>query len=412
MVYRVCLFILIFVAASIFRLSNLDLIEFKLDEARDVYEMAKFHQEPYLFQRGTIQSTGVYNPPLWYYFLGLISLPSIDPEYLSFMIALLNCLAIAGFYWVVQKFYGQLTGIIAGLLLAFSPWAIIMSRKIWAPDMILVLVVPILYFLHQLDKAKSWFWLVLLLSLLAQLHASGLFLSLAVVISLIRRIRQISLIELKLGFLGLAVSLIPLLPYIWFQLQTGCEDCQTFFAYQGEGKSFSTAVFLRPFQWINGGSFEILLGDDYSNFVDHSSFIKPITFIFLFEYLLSIWGVIALVKLKKISLLMILAIIPVAYFLTQTLPIMHYFVIVLPIMILVYGLGISTIKKIGLIGQISLISLILIINAVFMLEFYQFLDQKQTINGDYGTIFKLTNQANPETLELKRAYYFVSKLKP
>ena len=133
--------IIIFIAASIFRLSFLDLIEFKLDEARDVYEMERFWSDPYFIQRGTIQSTGIYNPPLWYYFLAIISWPSRDPQYLSFMIALINCVGVAGFYWVIQRFYGQFVGVSAGLLMAFSPWAILFSRKIWAPDMILPLVV-------------------------------------------------------------------------------------------------------------------------------------------------------------------------------------------------------------------------------------------------------------------------------
>ena len=58
----IILAVLIFICAAIFRLSGMDQIEFKLDEARDVYEMEQFCQNPHLLQRGTIQSTGIYNP--------------------------------------------------------------------------------------------------------------------------------------------------------------------------------------------------------------------------------------------------------------------------------------------------------------------------------------------------------------
>lgn len=388
--------IIIFFCAAVFRLNFLDLMEFKLDEARDVYEMERFHKDLYLIQRGTIQSTGVYNPPLWYYFLTLLSLPSRDPQYLSFMIGILNCLAVAGFYWVVRKFYGHLNGIMAGLLAAFSPWLIIYSRKIWAPDLIMVLLVPLFYFLHK----KNAFWVVLLLSLLAQLHASGIFITVItfiIVITFITLKRQLKF-NWKAALLGLIVSLIPLLPYIAYQFQTGCEDCQNFFSYREEVKAFDINVFLRPFQLINGSSFQILLGDDYENFLQEFSFVKVFNLIFLAEFVLGILGIVYIIKKERrySFLLIYLGAVPLLYLITQTPAHMHYFIILSPIMILIYILGLRWFKKPWI--NITIITIIIFINVIFTLLFYQFLDQKQNIQGDYGPIYRVTEKQAEEKL--------------
>lgn len=392
-------FIAIFLCASIFRLTNMDLIEFKLDEARDVYEMVKFYNEPYLIQRGTIQSTGVYNPPLWYYFLALISLPSRDPQYLSFVIALLNCLAVVGFYLGVRKFYGQFAGVAAAGFLAFSPWAILFSRKIWAPDLLMVLLVPLFYFLHVIYQQKwAWFWVVLLLSLLAQLHASGLFLAFAsiIVITIITVIRKIKF-NFKFALLGFILSLIPLIPYLIYQFQTGCEDCQNFFNYQSEVKAFDINVFLRPFQLIGGSSFSLILGDDYQSFLDQSPFIKVFNLLFLAEFILGILGILFLCSPRPSSkwwLLATLGAVPLLYLITQTPAHPHYSIILLPIMVLIYTLGLAFLRKVSknlwiptFVGMT-----VVAINIIFNFSFYQFIAQKQNIQGDYGPIFKLTKQ--------------------
>lgn len=395
--------IIIFICAAIFRLTFLDLIEFKLDEARDVYEMNKFFQNPYLIQRGTIQSTGVYNPPLWYYFLALISLPSRNPQYLSFVIGLLNCVAVAFFYFVVHKFYGQFTGVAAGLLLAFSPWAILMSRKIWAPDLILVLLVPLFYFIFKITHLEGvgkwdWFWVALLLSLIVQLHVSGLFLAAGIVAMLIALHLQGVRAQLGSVLIGLAVSLVPLLPYVAYQFQNNCPDCSAFSNYQNEIKTFDSNVFVRPFQLIGGSSFQIILGDDYQEFSGKFPVINIFNYLFLLEFLLAIIGAVYIFKHKMYFWAVIPILVTSLYFITQTSAVMHYFVILIPIMILFYALGITQFFHPRGVLAITVITFIIIINIIFELSFYNFLSEKQNISGDYGPVFKLSAQQAEEKL--------------
>lgn len=383
---------LIFICAGIFRLTNLDLIEFKLDEARDVYEMERFYNDPYFIQRGTIQSTGVYNPPLWYYLLALFALPSRDPQYLSFMIALVNCLSIACLYLVVRKYYGQMIALGSSLFLAFSPWSILLSRKIWAPDLVLPLVVIWLYFIHKLivdKKPKAILGVILLSGLLAQLHASGIFLGVTTIIIVgVNRLR----INWKFALVGLILSLLPLLPYLGYQLQNNCPDCQAFLSYQ-EGEALVTPFFdgnnfLRPFQFINGSSWMTILGEEgYQDFLTKYPFIKIFEFIFLFEFLLLFLGVFIILKEKRQLwwLAGFLVLMPTLYFLTKTPGHLYYFVIVSPIVILIYTLGLELFRKRWI--PISLGITMLLVNIIFEISFYQFLSEQRVIRGDYGATF-------------------------
>src|SRR3990167_7045496 len=101
--------VIFFLLSSIFRLSNLDLIEFKSDEATTVYQTVQFFESPYLIERGLISGTGVYNFPLFNYLMVALGVFSKDPQFLSGMIALINSLLVAVFFLMVKKFYGQLT---------------------------------------------------------------------------------------------------------------------------------------------------------------------------------------------------------------------------------------------------------------------------------------------------------------
>ncbi len=416
--------IIIFFCAAIFRLTSLDLIEFKLDEARDVYEMNNFFKQPHLFQLGPIQSTGAYNPPLWYYLLSIISLPSRSPKYLSFCIALINTLAICGFYLVVRKYYGNITAIVASLFMAFSPWSILLSRKIWSPDLLLPFLVPLFFFLHRLfvdKKPKAIFGVVIFSFLLGQLHASGWFLSVAVAVSiLIFRIK----VNFKMLLIGLVIGLIPLIPYIWYQISSDpfCPDCQTLFSYQGEAKEFDGINFLRPFEFINGSSFQQVLGNDYQNFLDDNPIVKPMVLIFLLEFIGVIAGVWFIIKYKRQSLFLVvlLAIIPVLYLVTRTPAIMHYFIILSIVMILIDALSLDwlfvTASNLKYLGW-GIFGFVVLMNILFEASFYSFLSKKQSIAGDYGSVFRITSQATDEKLagqkdnpdyQLIKSEYFVN----
>lgn len=130
--------LIILLGAAFLRILYLDLIEFKLDEATIVYQTVQFYLNPYLIQRGLISGLGVYNFPLFNYLIILIAIFSRDPQFISFLIALINTILIPFFYLIIRRYYNHMTAVFVAFLLAFSPWAVLFSRKIWAQDLVFI----------------------------------------------------------------------------------------------------------------------------------------------------------------------------------------------------------------------------------------------------------------------------------
>lgn len=391
--------ITIFLLSAIFRLSNLDLIEFKSDEATIVFQTVKFFDNPYLIERGLISGTGVYNFPLFNYVMIALSLWSRDPLVLSGIIALINSLLVVLFFFIIKKYYGQLTAVFACLLLAFSPWAVLFSRKIWAQDLIFLFLVPFFWLLHELifeKNSKVVLPLFLLLTLLVQLHGSGFFLSVVtILILLIMRIR----VNLKNAAYGVLIGLIPAIPYFLFQINAYplCPDCEAFFKYQQSARIFDINNFLRPFQIINGLGYHFILGKSYADFITAFPVINLLKYVFASGFLVTLAGIFFIVakRRKYLYLVIYFVTIPFLYFVTKTTAYMHYFVVILPVTILLFAIALSLSysflhSKFLKMFVIVYFLFFLSSNIIFLVFFYNFIAVKKQIEGDYGPIYSLT----------------------
>lgn len=391
--------LLIFTVAAIFRLFFMDLIEYKYDEAITVYEMVKFHEQPYFMQTGPIQSTGIYNFPLYNYLILILSFLSLNPYYLSFFIALINTFGIVLLYFLIKKLFGNLLALISSLMISISPWHIIYSRKIWIPDLIFIFLIPYYYFLHKVINQKnkqSVFWLFLLMALLMQLHASGIFLALASIIILICfRVK----INLKNALKGFGVGFIPAIPYLIKQITSNpfCPDCNALFSYHSLSPNFDFANFIRPFQILTGFEFKTLLGED--NYLFNQSQTVNFTYIIFFlEALIIILGIYYIItKFKEYRYLVyIILLTPIFYFLTKTPSFMHYYIVLYPAIVIIFAIPfINFARENKLIYKKLMVIFLLIIvssNVAFLTIFFQFINQQKIIKGDYGTIFSLVEK--------------------
>ena len=333
--------LVIFVAASVFRVFFLNLIEFKGDEATTVFDMYRFFAKPFVFQTGPIQSTGVFNPPLFYFLMIPISFFSLDPQTLSFVIALINTTCVALLYLVIRRLYDHLTAVFASLLIAFSPIPILYSRKIWIPDLLAPFMLIFIYFLHQVIVAKNkkyYLGLFLTLSLMMQMHASGLFLTAATVITLLLTNRKN--IDLKLSLAGFGLGLLPAIPYFYHQItsQPFCIDCASFIKYQSMQRSFDLFNFIRPLQLLNGSYYQDILGLDYSNLINTYPVIHILNIIFLSQAFVLLAGAYLIVRFKKkyLFLVILLLTIPGLYLISRTPSYMHYFIMLSYVVALVF----------------------------------------------------------------------------
>lgn len=391
--------VIIILLSSVFRVFFLDLIEFKSDEATTVNQIIQFFNSPHLIERGLISGTGVYNFPLFNYLMIPISLWSREPIILSGVIAVVNSLLVGVFFLFVRRYYNLMTAVFASLLLAFSPWGVIFSRKIWAQDLIFLLYIPFLWLLHELilkKNPKVVFPLFVLLALLIQLHGSGLFLFAVTILTLLIMRTKINPGRAICGFL---IGLIPAIPYILFQLTSMpfCPDCEAFIKYQNSSRPFDMNNLLRPFQVIGGLGYHFVLGKSYIDFAIVYAVIYKLQYVFTLGFFGILAGLFFVIvrKQKYIFLVIYFISIPVLFFVTKTTAYMHYFVVILPISVLLFAISMTSVYsffKIRLL-KVVLIGVFLVFlgsNILFIYLFNSFLYNKKDIEGDYGPIYSLT----------------------
>ncbi len=407
--------VVIFLLSSIFRIFFLDLMEFKSDEATTVYQTFLFFDHPYLIQRGLISGLGVYNFPFFNYLMIIFAIWSRDPLNLSWIIALINSFCVSGYYLLVRKYYDNTTAVITSLLLAFSPWGVIFSRKIWAQNLINIFLIPYLFVLHELvifKNTKVVFPLFLLLTILTQLHASGLFLLVATVLIIITSHVKINF---KDAIAGILVGLIPTIPYILFQINSTpqCPDCETFLRYQESLRKIDFNNLFRPFQIISGLGYHFVLGKDYADFVSVFPVINILKYFFATSSLAILAGAIYIfIKKQKLLFLVVYFVtIPILYLTTKTTAYMHYFVIIIPVSILLFSLSLKSVflqkSKLLKVLAYSYFVIFIISNITFIIVFYKFLALKKSIDGDYGPIYSLTKSfINRETSEYTHLDYY------
>lgn len=410
-----------------FRLFTLNNIEFKADEALFVYLTNQLYANSHFVSTGIPSSTGIQNFPLFNYFLYIIGFFSQNPIYLSLIIASLNCISVIGFYFFLKKHFNTFIANSASLLLAVSPWNILLSRKIWPQDVIIILVIGFFYFLFNYfenKKAKNIFWSFLILSLLFQLHGSGIFFAIATaIIFLLQKIR----LPLKHASLGFITGLLPGLPFIIYQVfpDPFCPDCIRFIEFQSIPKVFDFFNFTRPFIFLGSLEFITILGEDFQIFISKNPVIDLFNLITYLFYIFCILSSIFLIfklkdkrkifsNLKMLIISLYIFIIPTLYFLTRTPSYFHYFVIISPLLFILIGFILNKVSAVtprAKFVTLLIISLFLFSNIAFNFSFYKFINITKDISGDYGSIFPLTDNLTNEYLIQYKSLPYYDELK-
>jgi 4-amino-4-deoxy-L-arabinose transferase-like glycosyltransferase len=228
LVSTVALAVLLALAAAL-RLWNLGATEFKFDEARVANLAAHFVDTGIPPLRGMGSSTGIDNPPLAVYLIGVPSLLSRDPLVVSAFVALLNVAAVWGCYSFGRRYWGAGVGMLAALLLAASPWAVFYSRKVWAQDLLLPVVLPFIASLYAwIVDGRRWALTgaIVALAALTQIHFAALalvpLLALATLLTVIRRLhlRRAAALWAPLA-LGISLAVLAYVPYAVADAQNG-----------------------------------------------------------------------------------------------------------------------------------------------------------------------------------------------
>lgn len=394
----------IILCAALFRVTNLDLIEFKADEAINLFLASRPFFGYEFPPGGTASSVGILNPPLFNYILFPLVLITRDPRVISLSIGLINSLAIGLFYLLIKRYYNFPTAFFASLLFAFSPWAVLFSRKIWPQDILLPFFIVILYSLHKIIfEKKVAYWTPCIISslFLIQLHQASIVFLLLLALFLLR---QKIIINTKYIVFGFLIGIVPIIPYFLYELANGCPDCKVIFnIHERLSPQRSFEIFMKPLQILSQGKFNFVLGDDMLRFATNFPLIYYLRTSFYIEYLLVPLSVLLFWrKNRKVRFLVYAGLsLPILYFILRFEPFMHYFILLIPLLFLFLGFSFSIYlkSKIQLVRYFfSFIFLLLLVASIsFNYAFFEVVKAQKTIKGDYGTIYALTQESAQKT---------------
>lgn len=336
--------------AAVLRMGWPGLTEFKADEAR-LLSLALEMRGGAFAVRGISSSTGFPNFPMsvWLYAIPTLIWPHVYAA--TLFTSLLNTLAVVGCYWMVRRYWGVQAALVAALMFAVSPWAIIFSRKIWAQNLLpLMVMVWAISAGLAFTEGRRWFLVLHIVSLAVaiQTHLAAIALAPATLIFLIAFHRRV---DWRLVMLGGAISLFvaaPFLVYLAPRLGSGPSLLRS-----GEGQAATglSAAAVRYAGMITMGSdIHSLAGpQQFETYLAQLPPMQPVYW--LWSALVVgglIWLVVGVVRQRETIqsqvgfILVVWLIVPLAVFLWQWTPVyLHYFIAMLPAPYMIAGVGFS-----------------------------------------------------------------------
>ncbi len=215
--WPLAVFTIVFLAAGL-RFYHLAWAEFKLDEARLANLALGLARDGRLPLWGIDSSIGIPNFPLAAWLAAIPFTLSADPLVATGFVAGLNTLAALGVYLLGRAWYGEASALVAGLLYASAPWAVLFSRKLWPPEFLATLA---LGFIYTADRAwadgagrtrTAWFFVngvILAAMIQVQYAALSLLLSAGLwFLGLHRRTRPVHVAAFGAGLAGAFVPFL------------------------------------------------------------------------------------------------------------------------------------------------------------------------------------------------------------
>ncbi len=409
--------IAIMLLAAYLRLSNLELTEFKLDEAHVCSRAAEFLASGRPPLVGIGSSVGAANPPLFIYLMAVPVSLSRNPTVIAGFIALLNLGAVLGCYLLAREHFGKKVGLIATLLFAVSPWAVFYSRKIWAQDLLppfVGLFFAAIFSTIVKRKPRQLILVFLWLACLIQLHLSALALIPLVVLLLLVFRSRISPVPLLVGLLVFGLIFTP---YIYYDATHGWTNLRTFIEAAGGPATFDLKSAQYATQIIAGRDYHALAGASFERFlaeiVDFTWLNAVETWLFLCGVAYLAWQVFrgwqrgrkdgVSDETARFTVLLAWLLLPVLFYVRHTTPVYpHYFILLYPVQFIIIGVFVvkvlnwpsslaSSSKTSPLVrflaGKVLPVSLVALILGLALWQvhlteaFYNFVDRNDTTGG-------------------------------
>jgi 4-amino-4-deoxy-L-arabinose transferase-like glycosyltransferase len=398
--------LIVLIVASYFRLSYMDLIEFKSEEARDTVVIQNIVEGKGYPLLGAPFSAGGRSGPVFYYLLSIPYFIVRDPRAVSFFVGILNVFGVFLMYKIGNDFFSRTTGIISAAFLAVAPYAVMYSRKIWNIDVLLPFVLLFFYLLLSYFKKKESKYLILAaipLAFCLQIHITSVILVFILIFSLIIHKQKIRPREL-LAFM--VIFLVIFSPFFYYEVNHNYENIRTFFNYKSKiaSKQLNSIVWHHFTGTTTGLYFDFILGSSSQRFYAMlPSFTNQI---FALQFLLILLSLVYISKKiiqkskkRKEYLVLIfwivITLVLLSFFSGGLYP--HHLTIILPAVYLSTAILLSSLiscpRKIVKAFALLVLFLIIAMQVVFLQMLFNFLNINCGAAPDYDIAYKCKLEA-------------------
>ena len=249
------------------RLAQPTLVEFKRDEATISRLGQAIAYEGYRPAVGMGSSLGIDNLPLTLYLMALPLRAWSDPLSAVVFTILLNSLALPACYLLGKALIGRRAALLATLLFAVSPWAVLYARKIWARTLPLMTIIFIGTLWLSVAHKKPWALVASFGTLAALLGLQLEALALVPVLGLVvvRYHRELSWRALLLGLLVLVGLLTP---YVLHDARHGWQNARGLIGYAGGEGAFSADAVRHSLALLGSQGIDGMAGSLFAQFRD------------------------------------------------------------------------------------------------------------------------------------------------
>lgn len=332
----------ILVLAAFMRWERPGLVDYRYDEALLSQLAIDWLQGAPLPNRGLIASVGIPQGPVMVYLMALPYALDANPILATAFVGLLNIIGVGLLWLFAHRYLSPRVAILAALMYAVMPWAVMLSRKIWNPNMQPpFLLAGILFAAYGFLENKRWAQLLALpfFYLQLQFHYGGLVMF-GLLAWLMWRGRQH--IHFPIFLASVVITLILALPFLGGLTQADMDAAQALVSGDGGGLTFSSDAIQVLYRFLTGNGVEVAFmqaptaADFYAQ--------MPPLFLWNGMIILLILGVIiAWSRYRFFASLLMLWTFLTAIILTANIVQAHehYFVLVIPALCLLVAMGVE-----------------------------------------------------------------------
>ncbi len=257
--------LVILLLGTALRLVQPTLVPFKRDEATIARLGQAIAHEGFRPTAGVDSSLGIENLPLTLYLMALPLRLWPDPLSAVIFTILLNSLALPACYLLGRALLGRRPALLATLLFAVSPWAVLYARKIWARTLPLFTIALMACLWLALVRKKPWALVASFAALAALLGLQLEALAFVPLVGLVllRFHRELSWRALLTGILVFAALLTP---YVLHDAGQGWQNARGLLDYAQAGGTLSWDAVRHTFALLGSQGIEGQAGSLFGQF--------------------------------------------------------------------------------------------------------------------------------------------------